>query len=114
MDEEQYTYLGEMGFFDTLISSHDAAAHLAWCPEQPKYEINDSEVAEIVEIPLEVLYEQFQSDLDPADFERMKYLNFQYSRPGSSEVFNLWGLTARITHHFLQGVFELLSMSAER
>ena len=114
VDEEQYTYLGEMGFFDTLISSHDAAAHLAWCPEQPKYEVNDFEVAEIVEIPLELLYEQFQCDLDPADFERMKYLNFQYSRPGSSEVFNLWGLTARITHHFLQGVFELLSMSAER
>ena len=114
VDEEQYTYLGEMGFFDTLISSHDAAAHLAWCPEQPKYEVNDFEVAEIVEIPLELLYEQFQCDLDPADFERMKYLNFQYSRPGSSEVFNLWGLTARITHHFLQGVVELLSMSAER
>ena len=106
--ENQYTYLGEMGFFDTLISSHDAAAHLAWCPTQPKYKINDFEVAEIVEIPLETLYEQFQSNLDLADFERMKYLNFQYSRPSSSEVCNLWGLTARITHHFLAGVFDYL------
>ena len=84
------------------------------CSEQPKYKINDFEVAEVVEIPLAILYEQFQSDLDLADFERMKYLNFQYSRPGSSEVFNLWGLTARITHHFLQGVLSLLSKSAER
>ncbi len=112
--EDQYSYLGEMGFFDTLVSSHDAAAHLAWCPEQPKYKINDFEVAEIIEISLAVLFEQFQSDLDPADFERMKYLNFQYSRPASSEVFNLWGLTARITHHFLGGVFEFRSKSAER
>ncbi len=114
VDGDQYTYLGEMGFFDTLISSHDAAAHFAWCPAQPKYKINDFEVAEIVEIPLDVLFEQFQPDLDLADFERMKYLNFRYSRPGCAEVFNLWGLTARITHHFLQGVFELLSLSAER
>lgn len=111
--EDQYTYLGEMGFFDTLISRHDAAGHLAWCPEQPKYKINDFEVAEIVEIPLGVLFEQFQSDLDLTDFERMKYLNFQYSRPGSTEVFNLWGLTARITHHFLGGVYKFLKTKSE-
>ncbi|MFQ5675530.1 MAG: NUDIX hydrolase [bacterium] len=104
---EQYDYLGDLGFFETIISKHDAAAHVAWCPEQPTYQPSDFEVAEIIEIPLEILLQQFRADLDFANFEEVKYLNFSYSPPGSAEVCNLWGLTARITHHFLAGVYEL-------
>lgn len=111
VDVRQYTYLGEMGFFETLISGYDAAVHLAWCPKPQKYNINHDEVAAVVEIPIATLLEQFQPDLDVDNPQEIMYLNFRYQPRINSEVVNLWGLTARITHHFMQGLSEFLRIS---
>jgi len=104
---ERYEYVGEMGFFETLTSQHDAAAHVAWAPRPPRFKKNDFEVAEIIEIPVHILYEQFRPDLDWGNQHDVMYLNFQYKPSDSGEVVNLWGLTARVTHHFLQGLWQL-------
>ena len=100
---DSYDYLGEMGFFETLTSNYDAAAHVAWSPREPVYSINPVEVAEIVEFPLRELQRQFQTDLDLSHDTDIYYLNFHY-QPDHQETANLWGLTARITHHFLSGL----------
>ena len=104
---ESYEYIGEMGFFETLTSQHDAAAHVAWAPQPPRFKKNDFEVAEIIEIPVQILYEQFRPDLNWDNQREVMYLNFQYQPNDSGEVVNLWGLTARVTHHFLQGLWQL-------
>jgi len=105
---DQYNYLGDMGLFETLTSRYDAAAHLAWCRSTPQYIRNDDEVAEIIEIPISALAGQFRSDLDFSDLDEVRYLSFHFQPPYSSRPANLWGLTARITHHFMQGLHQYL------
>ncbi|MFQ5602294.1 MAG: NUDIX hydrolase [bacterium] len=106
--ESQFTYLGEMGFFETLISRYDAAAHVVWSAQPFKYQINKREVAEVIEIPLDILLNQFRPDLDFDNAQELMYLNFKYQPPNTANEINLWGLTARITHHFLAGLVRFL------
>jgi 8-oxo-dGTP pyrophosphatase MutT (NUDIX family) len=105
VDTNRLIYLGEMGLFETITSRYDAAAHLVWSP-RPQYKINQAEVAEVVEIPIEHLLQQFRPNLDFSNYHERMYLNFNYQPADSPNIANLWGLTARITHHFLQGLSE--------
>ena len=105
---DSYLYLGDMGSFETLTSKFDAVAHLVWSPDVPSYRINHDEVAEVVEIPIDVLVQQYQSDLDFNDDHQVMYLNFTYHPTPSSKSATLWGLTARITHHFLAALLDYL------
>lgn len=105
---EQYDYLGEMGLFETLTSRYDAAAHLAWCPSAPQYVRSEIEVEEIIEIPVAALLEQFRPNLDFSDADEVRYLSFHFQPRHSRRPANLWGLTARITHHFMQGLHDYL------
>ncbi|HEX9654370.1 MAG TPA: CoA pyrophosphatase [bacterium] len=109
IDARSLTYVGDMGFFETLTSGYDAAAHAVWSAEPLTYKINPVEVAEVVEIPVEHLLSQFRRDLDFNNYHELMYLNFNYQPANSSQVANLWGLTARITHLFLQGLRKYLS-----
>jgi len=107
VSEEMYEHLGGMGFFETFTSRFDAAAHVAWCHKPPAYAVNSREVAEVVEFPLRALHQQFRANLDFSNHQDLYYLNFHYQPPGRDTA-NLWGLTARITHHFLTGLHEHL------
>jgi len=104
IDASQLTYLGDMGYFETLTSRFDTAAHVVWSPALLTYKINTIEVAEVVEIPLAHLWSQFRPNLDFSDHQELMYLNFNYKPATSANIANLWGLTARITHHFLNGM----------
>lgn len=104
-----YEYVGELGHFETFTSRYDAAAHAAWAPGPPTYRRDPFEVQRIIEIPLGVLYAQFRPDINQDDYQEMMWLNFKYRPDGKDEVINLWGLTARITHHFVQGLHEHLA-----
>ena len=108
VDQTAYEHLGEMGFFETFTSKFDAAAHVAWCMAPPSYVCNTFEVAEIIEIPISELYKQFRLDLNFDDPNEVMYLGFHF-QPSHSEAVNIWGLTARITHHFLQGLADFMS-----
>ncbi len=107
IDASALTYLGDLGLFETITSRFDAAAHAVWSSEPINYKINSWEVAEVVEIPLAHLLSQFRPEIDFGNYHDFMYLNFNY-RPRNSSVANLWGLTARITHHFLSGVHQQL------
>ncbi len=102
--ETAHQYVGEMGWFETLTSNHDAAAHVAWSPVPVSFKKDAFEVAEIIPLPVELLYRQLRTDLDFGNREEVISLNFQYHPPNGGSVVNLWGLTARITHHFLAGL----------
>jgi len=106
---EQYDYLGEMGLFETLTSRYDAAAHLAWCHSAPQYVRSEIEVAEIIEIPVAALLEQFRPTIDLSDADEVRYLSFHFQPQHTDRPANLWGLTARITHHFMHGLHEYLT-----
>jgi len=104
IDASLLTYLGDLGFFETFTSGYDAAAHVVWSPKPLRYHINTAEVAEVVEIPLAYLLSQFRPDHNLSNYHELMYLNFNYQPANSPQVANLWGLTARITHHILSGV----------
>ncbi|MFQ5651370.1 MAG: NUDIX hydrolase [bacterium] len=108
--ESCYDYVGEMGFFETLTSRYDAAAHVGWAATPPTYQRSKFEVERIIEIPVGGLYEQLRPHLDFDDYQELVTLNFKFKPSDASEVVNLWGLTARITHHFLQGLHEIYDM----
>jgi 8-oxo-dGTP pyrophosphatase MutT (NUDIX family) len=108
VDANALTYLGDLGLFETITSRFDAAAHAVWSPHPVSYRINPREVAEVVEIPLAHLFSQFRPEIDFGNYHDFMYLNFNYRPPNSTNVANLWGLTARITHHFLSGVHQQL------
>lgn len=112
VDANQLTYLGDLGFFETLTSRYDAAAHAVWSPNPLSYKINPVEVAEVVEIPLAHLLEQFRPDFDFSNHRELMYLNFHYKPAKSGNLANLWGLTARITYHFLHGLQQQLSKAS--
>ncbi len=99
---DSYEYIGDMGYFETLDSKFDAAAHVGWCPKPPVYKQNDFEVAEVVEIPAKVLHSQFRPDVNLDNRQDVISLSFKYESLNSNVVY-LWGLTARITHHFFTG-----------
>ncbi|NIR47801.1 CoA pyrophosphatase [candidate division KSB1 bacterium] len=108
VSEDQVVHLGEMGYFETLTSGYDAVAHLAWCDNPPKYRLNPIEVAEVVEIPVAILKQQFRPDLHFDNAQEVMYLNFRFKSEHSPNPANLWGLTARITHHFIHGLTDHL------
>jgi 8-oxo-dGTP pyrophosphatase MutT (NUDIX family) len=114
VSENRYRYLGDLGYFHTLTSRYDAAVHVAWSPQLLEYNMNQREVAAVVEIPVRTLFDQFRPDLDIKNQQELMYLNFRYLPPDSSEELTLWGLTARITHHFLQGISLTLACESPR
>ncbi len=106
IEEKQISFLGEMGFFHTYTTRYDAAAHIVWSPKPPAYKINEGEVAEVIEIPVQTLMRQFNPDLKFRNIQDMLDLKFQYQPKNFPETVIVWGLTARITHHFIQGLVE--------
>ncbi|MFQ5706894.1 MAG: NUDIX hydrolase [bacterium] len=102
--EDRYSYLGNLGYFETLTSRYDAAAHVAWSAQPLEYKPNPFEVAEVVEIPLKSLVQQFRPDLDSQNPDQVRYLNFRYRSDKTACEATLWGLTARVTHHLLAGL----------
>lgn len=95
--------VGNIGFYETEVSRYDACAHIAWAETQPVYSLNSYEVARIFEIPVASLYHQFIPDLDVSPS-----LNLVFNVQSGNVSLNIWGLTARITHHFLIGLHHSL------
>lgn len=108
VEPSQYTHVGRLGYFETFTSRHDAIAHLAFSPRPLTYRVNPAEVVEVIEIPVATLLEQFRPNLNFDDPDEVMYLNFRYRAPETDRVANLWGLTARITHHFFSGLSQLI------
>ncbi|MCG3118743.1 MAG: putative Nudix hydrolase NudL [bacterium] len=99
---EQLILLGNMGFFRTLTSGFDAAVHLGWAPAILQWMPRQQEVAAVYEIPLAKLYAQFNPNLRLHRRTDLMNLHFHWEVPQSARTICIWGLTARVLHHFFQ------------
>jgi len=75
-------------------------AHVGWCPRPLSYTRSEAEVAEVIEIPVARLYAQLSPFAGKEEARESPEPTFRYLRPDAPEVI-IWGLTARMTHHFL-------------
>ncbi len=101
-----YDYVGNIGFYLTTVSRFDACAHIAWAETRPAFAPDAYEVARIFEIPVASLYHQFIPNLDVSDTSPL--LNLEFNVLAENVSLNIWGLTARMTHHFLIGLHHSL------
>ncbi len=99
-----YDIIADMGFFETVTTRHDADVFLAWTNSHPVYRRDTFEVNRIVEIPVASLFEQFNPAFDLNDERTFMTLAFKYQSEISSEVYRIWGLTARIVHQFMKEI----------
>lgn len=108
---EQLEVLGSLGYFSTMTTGYDAAVFLARSRAPLHYAPQIDEVAGIFEIPVAVLWEQFDRALQiqlPADMLRLHfhlpaapYLKLQTPNwPGGQRHICIWGFTARVLQHF--------------
>ncbi|MGH7491421.1 MAG: NUDIX hydrolase [bacterium] len=107
----QLEVLGSLGYFSTMTTGYDAAVFVAQPRAPLHYAPHAGEVAAIFEIPVAVLWDQFDPALHvqtPADMLRLHfhlpaeaYLKFQTPGwLGGKKHVCIWGLTARVLQHF--------------
>ena len=96
---EQVQVLGSMGYFRTMTSRFDAAVTLGSLP--PELNLRRSrEVANIFEIPLASLLMDFDPSLKTCTRGGLLNLHFHVQPREVNRTICIWGLTARILHHF--------------
>jgi len=109
---EQLQLLGSLGYFSTLTTGYDAAVFVARANSPLSYQLQQQEVSAVFEVPLEILYEQFDPNLqlrNLSDFLRLHfhveanpYLRLHGSDwPTHRDSICIWGFTARVLQHFL-------------
>lgn len=108
----QLEVMGSLGHFSTLMTGYDVAVFVARPRTPLRYLPQDREVAAIFEIPVRVLIEQFDASLtiqSREDFLNLHYhiaakpfIKYQNENwPALRHTICIWGLTARVLHHFL-------------
>jgi 8-oxo-dGTP pyrophosphatase MutT (NUDIX family) len=118
----QLEVLGSLGYFSTMTTGYDAAVFVARPRAPLQYAPHTGEVAAIFEIPVAVLWEQFDPALHiqtPADMLRLHfhlpaefYLKFRTPGwPGGRKNICIWGFTARVLQHFFHMKMLLASES---
>lgn len=113
----QLEVLGSLGHFSTLLTGYDVAVFVARPRTALHYVPQYREVAAIFEIPLQKLLEQFNASLTFRS--REDFLNLHYhiavgpfvkyrndNWPAQRRTICIWGLTARVLHHFLNMIHQ--------
>ncbi|MCG3156006.1 MAG: putative Nudix hydrolase NudL [bacterium] len=104
--------LGSLGQFSTMTTGFDVAVYVARPLAVLRYSPHHREVAAIFEIPVRVLFEQFNPSLEirsREDFLNLHYhvavaphLKFHHDNwPAARQTICIWGFTARVLHHFM-------------
>lgn len=96
---ERVEILGSMGCFRTLTSGFDADVTLGWLQGELPLTKN-TEVVNIFQVPLAALLMDFNPSLRTWTRSGLMNLHFHVQPAGTSRTVCIWGLTARILHHF--------------
>jgi 8-oxo-dGTP pyrophosphatase MutT (NUDIX family) len=91
--------LGSMGYFRTMTSRFDAAVTVGWLPEVGPWRHN-REVVNTFQIPLAALLMEFDPALKACTRTGLLNLHYHVQPRDTSRTICIWGLTARILHHF--------------
>ena len=92
---DQIEFIGSMGHFQT-IKKRDIEVFIGWWQNMEPVRYDTTEVARVLEIPIRTLLQTHR--------ER----NYQGRMPGVNELLYpygdvvIWGVTARILHHFIE------------
>lgn len=100
---ESVRVLGDMGYFRTLTSRFDAGVVVGWLPELPPLAPN-REVVNIFQIPLAALLMDFDPSVKTRTRSGLLNLHFHVKPSETSRTICIWGLTARILHHFFMAL----------
>ncbi|MDZ7268751.1 MAG: CoA pyrophosphatase [candidate division KSB1 bacterium] len=104
--------LGTLGHFSTMTTGFDVAVYVARPLTPLRYAPQHHEVAAIFEVPMRLLFEQFDPGLEirsREDFLKLHYhvavaphLKFHHDNwPQARRTICIWGFTARVLHHFM-------------
>jgi 8-oxo-dGTP pyrophosphatase MutT (NUDIX family) len=91
--------LGDMGYFRTMTSRFDAGVTVGWLNDLPPL-TPSFEVVNIFHIPLAVLLMDFDPSAKTCTRHGLLNLHFHVQPRDVSRTICIWGLTARILHHF--------------
>ncbi len=95
--------LGDMGYFRTMTSRFDAGVAVGWLPELPPLAPN-REVVNIFQISLAALLMDFDPSVKTRTRSGLLNLHFHVKPSKTSRTICIWGLTARILHHFFMAL----------
>lgn len=97
LDPSTVEVLGELDTFPTFVSGYVVTPFVGWIADEPLLTPNPSEVADVLEVPLEELREEIR--LDPGFEHRGR------TYPTEAWIWRdhiIWGVTARIVRQFLE------------
>jgi len=100
---ESVRLLGDMGYFRTMTSRFDAGVTVGWLQELPQL-APSREVVNIFQIPLAVLLMDFDPSVKTCTRSGLLNLHFHVRPREASRTICIWGLTARILHHFFMAL----------
>ncbi len=101
LDPASVEVLGELDTFPTFVSGYIVTPFVGWLPATPELKPNPSEVAEVLEVPIDELIEAIR--FEPG------FTHEGRAYPTEAWVWNghvIWGVTARIVRLFLTRVAE--------
>lgn len=80
-----------------------------------KFRLNDKEVSELIEIPIEYIGQDnlFYEIPFPKDPENWTMLCFNYNDPHSNHKFKIWGATAHMLQEFLKKLYNIIVITPE-
>jgi len=106
--EESVRVIGDMGYFRTMTSRFDAGVTVGWLNDLPPLTPN-REVVNIFHIPLNVLLMDFDPSAKTSTRSGLLNLHFHVKPSETSRTICIWGLTARIVHHFFMALKLMLA-----
>jgi len=101
--EEHVRVIGDMGYFRTMTSRFDAGVTVGWLNEMPPL-TTSREVMNIFQIPLAALLMDFDPSAKASTRSGVLNLHFHVRPRAASRTICIWGLTARILHHFFMAL----------
>ena len=80
-----------------------------------KFRLNDKEVSELIEIPIEYIGQDnlFYEIPFPKDPVNWTMLCFNYNDPHSNHKFKIWGATAHMLQEFLKKLYNIIVITPE-
>jgi 8-oxo-dGTP pyrophosphatase MutT (NUDIX family) len=101
LPRENARILGKLDDTFTVFSGYLITPIVAEIPYPYPFSINEEEIAELIEIPLEAFLEEHRWTVEMHSSEGKRLLNYSFEYEGRI----IWGATARIMRQFLNAIF---------
>jgi 8-oxo-dGTP pyrophosphatase MutT (NUDIX family) len=107
ISKDQVDFIGSLGHFQTLTRPRDIEAFVGFWHGSGQVRFDPSEIARILEIPLNTLIKTHQAKNFHAHLPDIRELEYPFK-----DVI-IWGATARILYHFIELLYPLIINSGQ-